>query len=59
MKYRITISSKKAYLAPSSATVIGFLGTTEKVEVLGLTLSQARVLSRACGVPFYQEERGA
>lgn len=58
MKYRIIINAKSAFLAPKSATVTGFLGDPETVEVTGLSLSAARTISRATGKPFYQDGRG-
>ena len=56
MKYRIIINAKSAFLAPKSSTVTGFLGDPETVEVTGLSLSDARIISRATGKPFYQDK---
>jgi hypothetical protein len=56
MKYRIIINAKSAFLAPKSATVTGFLGDPETVEVTGLSLSHARIISRATGKPFYPDK---
>lgn len=58
MKYRIIINAKSAFLAPKSATVTGFLGDPETVEVTGLSLSAARTISRATGKPFYKDLEG-
>lgn len=61
MKYRIIINTKdlkRGFLVPKSATVTGFLGDPETVEVTGLSLSAARIISRATGKPFYQDGRG-
>lgn len=58
MKYRIIINSKSAFLAPKSATVTGFIGDPDTVEVTGLSLSAARIISRATGKPFYKDLEG-
>lgn len=56
MKYRIIIDAKSVFLAPKSATVTGFIGDPKTVEVTGLSLSAARIISRATGKQFYQDK---